>query len=261
LPIKDDPTRHKLKHPIHPNLPDISTGQLGIVCGKVKSGKGVLQSNLLLNKNFYKDQFDIVYYISPTCYSDSTSRFLTEAYPNTCYDKYDDKIIENIIKYQESFKKEERPYIAVIADDIIGSLSNSTSNKPYSLFSFIARFRHYNCGLCLISTQNLRSVPAIARANATFVMLSKTSNQKELEKIKEEFGQSFGSDKNFLQLYKESTREPYSWAYLDFSKNPPLFYKNFDTLLYPTGPSKKPTKFLLEERSDDETSDEDSDLG
>ena len=52
------PTKHKLKYPIHPNLPDISTGQLGLLCGKVKSGKGVLISNLLLNKNFYKDQFD-----------------------------------------------------------------------------------------------------------------------------------------------------------------------------------------------------------
>ena len=63
------PTKHKLKYAIHPNLPDISTGQLGLLCGKVKSGKGVLISNLLLNKNFYKDQFDQVYVISPTIYS------------------------------------------------------------------------------------------------------------------------------------------------------------------------------------------------
>lgn len=261
LPIKDDPTKHKLKYPIHPNLPDISTGQLGLLVGKVKSGKGVLISNLLMNKNFYKDQFDLVYVISPTIYSDKTSRFLREQFPNTIFDKYSDKIIEDIIKYQESFPKEERPFIAVIADDIVGSLSNSISNKPYSLYSLLARYRHYNIGLMLIATQNLRSVPAIARANASFVMLSRTSNQKELEKITEEFGDSFGSQKNFLKLYNEATREPYSWAYLNFNENPPLFYKNFTTLLFPPTKQNKPIKFLTEDRSDEElSSDENSDL-
>lgn len=262
LPVKEDPTRHKLKYPIHPNLPDISTGQLGLLVGKVKSGKGVLISNLLMNKNFYKDQFSMVYIISPTIYSDKTSRFLKNAFPNTIYDKYSDKIIEDIIKYQESFPKEERPFIAVVADDIVGSLSNSISNKPYSLYSLLARYRHYNIGLMLIATQNLRSVPSIARANASFVMLSRTSNQKELEKITEEFGDSFGSQKNFLKLYNEATREPYSWAYLNFNENPPLFYKNFTTLLYPPVKQKKPIKFLTEDRSDEDlSSDEDSDLG
>jgi len=265
LPIKDDPSRHKLKYPIHPNLPDISTGQLGLLVGKVKSGKGVLISNLLMNKNFDTDQFDMVYIISPTIYSDKTSRFLKDAFPNTIYDKYSDKVIEDIIKYQESFPKEERPFIAVIADDIVGSLSNSISNKPYSLYSLLARYRHYSIGLMLISTQNLRSVPAIARANASFMMLSRTSNQKELEKICDEFADSYGGQKNFLKLYNEATSEPYSWAYLDFNHVYPKFYKNFTTLLHPQTQEKKPTKYLekVADRSDEElTSDsEDSDIG
>jgi len=264
LPVKDDPTKHKLKYAIHPNLPDISTGQLGLLVGKVKSGKGVLISNLLMNKNFYKDQFQMVYIISPTIYSDKTSRFLKDAFPNTIYDKYSDKVIEDIIKYQESYDKSERPFIAVIADDIVGSLSNSISNKPYSLYSLLARYRHYNIGLMLIATQNLRSVPAIARANASFVMLSRTSNQKELEKITEEFGESFGSQKNFLKLYNDATKEPYSWCYLDFNHVQPKLYKNFTTLLYPpTQQENKPTKFLTADRSDDEltSESEDSDIG
>ena len=53
---------------------DISTGQLGLLVGKVKSGKGVLISNLLMNKNFYKDQFDMVYIISPTTLLYPTSK-------------------------------------------------------------------------------------------------------------------------------------------------------------------------------------------
>ena len=60
----------------------------------------------------------------------------------------------------------------------------------------------------------------------------------------------------------KQTREPYSWAYLNFNENPPLLYKNFTTLLYPPTKQKKPIKFLTEDRSDEDlSSDSDSDLG
>ena len=113
LPIKPDGTEKKLKRPIHPNLPNIATGQFGICIAKVKSGKSTLNSNLLLSKHFYKDQFDMVYIISNTINNDRTSRFLKEAFPCTCYDKYEDSIIDNIVEYQDSFKsKKEQPFIA-----------------------------------------------------------------------------------------------------------------------------------------------------
>ena len=263
LPVKPDPTKHKLKYPIHPNLPDISTGQLGLLIGRVKAGKSNLAVNLFENRNFFKNQFDLIYIISPTVYSDKTLRFLREKYPNTIYDKYSDKIIENIIKYQESFPRENRPFIAIYFDDIIGSLSNSTSNKPYSLFSLCCKYRHWNIGLLLVCSQTLKSLPPVARSNASFVMLSRTSNQKELEKICDEYGDSFGGQKNFLQLYNESTSEPYSWCYLDFNHVQPKLYKNFTTLMYPLEKQKKPTKFLTADRSDDDltSESEDSDLG
>ena len=73
LPIKQDGTEIKLTRPIHPHLPQIQNGQVGILISPVKTGKSTIISNLLLNPNFYKDQFDMVYIISNTINNDRTS--------------------------------------------------------------------------------------------------------------------------------------------------------------------------------------------
>ena len=39
LPIKESGDEQKLKKPIHPNLPNIATGQLGLMISPVKTGK------------------------------------------------------------------------------------------------------------------------------------------------------------------------------------------------------------------------------
>jgi len=228
LPVKNDPTRHKLKYPIHPNLPDISTGQLGLLVGKVKSGKGVLISNLLMNKNFYKDQFDMVYIISPTIYSDKTSRFLKDAFPNTIYDKYSDKVIENIVKYQESFPKKDRPFIAVIVDDFVGSV------RKNSKLNFLAtRFRHYNIGLLMFISQVFRAVELPIRQNATHVIIgSPNPNEKELKKMAEEYGDILGGSKKFMKLYKQATPNRYDFMYINIQSNPTKVYSTFKNLIY-----------------------------
>ena len=120
LSIKEDGTEHKLKRPIHPNLPDIAKGQLGLLISPVKTGKSTIITNLLLSKAFFAEQFDIVYIISNTIHNDRTSRFLKQNFPETCYSEYSDSIIQNIIQYQESFPKKKQPFIAVVLDDFLG---------------------------------------------------------------------------------------------------------------------------------------------
>ena len=230
LPVTPPKHQKKLKRPLHSHLPDISIGQLGYLCSPVCTGKSTLISNLLLNKNFYAEQFDIVYIISNTINNDVTSRFLKNTYPETCYDQYSDSIIENIIAYQESFAKEKRPFIALILDDFLGIKACS------KIFFLASRFRHYNIGLLLFASQLFRGVPNVIRQNATFCIIGGPNpNDKEVGKIAEEFAGNFGGERNFTKLYKQATSKKYNFLYLNLQSNPALAYRNFETLIYSSG--------------------------
>lgn len=229
LPVKENPARKKLKRPIHPHLPDISTGQVGMLISPIKSGKSTLISNLLLNPNFYKDLFDNVYIISNTINQDDTSRFLRKQFPSTIYDNVEDmdSIIGDIINTQSQFTKKEMPFIAIILDDFLGV-------KPGSkVFQLASRSRHYNIGLLLFASQLLRAVPSVVRANSTFALMGGPQpNQKELIKASEEFGSRYGGEMNYFKLYNKATENPYSFLYLDLQSNPSIAYKNFGEIIY-----------------------------
>ncbi len=229
LPVKEDGTEQALKRPIHPNLPNIATGQVGILISPVKTGKSTIISNLLLNPNFYKDQFDIVYIISNTINNDRTSRFLKKEFPETIFDDLSriDEIITNIISYQDSFPRGKKPFICVVLDDFLGI-------KKSSKINFLStRARHYNIGLLLFASQLFRGLDTTIRQNATFAVIGGPNpNEKELLKIAEEFGDRYGGQKKFLDVYKQATDEPYSFMYLDLQSNPSRAYKRFDNLIY-----------------------------
>ena len=227
LPVKPSGNEKKLKREIHPHLPNVATGQLGVLISPVKTGKSTIISNLLLNKNFYADLFDIVYIISNTINNDQTSRFLKTQFPETIWDTYDDSIIENILDYQTSFPKEKQPFIAIIMDDFLGIKAKS---KIYHLAS---RFRHYNIGLLLFASQLFRGLPSIIRQNATFAIIGGPNpNQRELLKIAEEFSARYGGDKNFVKLYLQATKNRYDFLYLDLQSNPSKAYRTFKELIY-----------------------------
>lgn len=226
LPVVEEGNETKLKRKIHPNLPDISTGQMGILVSPVKTGKSTLISNLLLNPNFYLDLFDNVYIISNTIHNDRTSRFLKEKYSATIFDEYSDEIIDKILKYQESFSKDKRPFIAIIMDDFLG-----VKHKA-KIFQLASRFRHYNIGLLLFASQLFKALPTVCRQNATFAIIGKNPNDSEVIKMVETFGSSFGGKDNFLRLYKEATSEKYNFLYLDLNSNPHKAFINFTELIY-----------------------------
>ena len=147
LPIKADGTEQQLPRKLHPNLPNVATGQVGILISPVKTGKSTIISNLLLNPNFYKDCFDMVYIISNTINNDRTSRFLKEEFPQTIFDDLSkiDETIQNIIDYQDSFPRGQKPFIAVVLDDFLGIKKSSKINY------LATRARHYNIGLLLFA--------------------------------------------------------------------------------------------------------------
>jgi len=225
-PIKPRKT-DKNQREIHPNLPDINKGSLLLLISPIKTGKSSIIVNLLLNPNFYRDQFDIVYIISNTIHNDDTSRFLKEAFPETIFDEYSDDIIHNIINYQKSFPKEKAPLIAIILDDFLGIKGGSM------IYHLASRFRHYNIGLLVFSSQLFRGLPPVLRQNATHAIIGGPNpNQLEVDKIAEEYSALYEGEDNFKRLYKEATNERYKFLYLDLHNNPTRAYRTFSELIF-----------------------------
>ena len=222
LKVKDPPFLKQ--KPLHPHLPQPHACVLH--CSPVKTGKSTIISNLLLSPDCYgQDFFDRVKIISNTIGNDNTSRFLKEAFD--CEDHYEDYMIDDLIKTQSKFEKEDQPMVAVICDDLLGSVK-----REARLNHFASRFRHYNVGLLYFSSQNFRKVNNVIRQNATNVIIgSPFPNIKELGKIAEEYGDLFGGHDAFLQLYYKATPNRYDFLHLDLQENPPVAYHNFETLI------------------------------
>ncbi len=220
LPVQDRDDLPKEK-PLHPHLPKPPT--LMLLVSPIKTGKSTLISNLLLNENFYgQDYFDEVKIISNTIHNDNTSRFLLKAFD--CEDHYSDSMIDGIVSKQKSFEKEDQPSMCVVLDDCLGSI-----RREAKVNHLCSRFRHYNIKLLLISSQNFRMVSPIIRQNATAVIIgSPFPNQKELMKVAEEYGDMFGGAENWLKIYKIATPERYKFLYMDLSENPAEAYASFE---------------------------------
>ncbi len=220
LPVQDRTDLPKEK-PLHPHLPTPPTNL--ILVSPVKTGKSTIISNLLLNDNFYgQDYFDEVRIISNTIHNDNTSRFLLKAFD--CEDHYDDKMIDDIVNKQKQYEKEDQPSMCVCLDDCLGSIRREAKVNHLS-----SRFRHYGIDLIIFSSQNFRNLSPVIRQNATAVIVgSPFPNSKELLKIAEEYGDMFGGKENWLKIYKIACPERYKFLYMDLGENPPIAYSCFE---------------------------------
>ena len=226
--VKSPPKVFKVKDPepdsryadLHPHLP--APPSLLLIIGSVKQGKSNLVVNLLCNPDMYKDKFDIVKIISNTLNADPKGKLLNKFFD--CEDHYTDKMITDIVSSQKAFDEDERPSMAIVLDDILTKDFKKTNQA-----SFLAtRFRHYGIGLLAFTTQSFRAVSGLIRNNATDVIIMKQQNQKELEKIDEEFGDMFPNI--FMELYNKAINDaPYSFLYLDLQQNPAQAFIRFET--------------------------------
>lgn len=221
LPVKSlEDDKNNGLNPILPKPPF-----LGIVNGSVRSGKSTLLMNLLYNDNFYKGMFDKIIFISPTCENDKTLHHMNEDDDiiKICDNLESiDGILKSIVKIQQDeLKKGDGMHTLLILDDMLGYI------KQHSYLSFLCtRYRHFRLSL-LITTQSFRSIPNVVRTNASFYIIYTTQNDKELEKIFDEFG---GLIPNFKTIFKQATEQMYNFLYLDLRKV--IAYHNFDTILY-----------------------------
>ena len=111
-------------------------------------------------------------------------------------------------------------------DDMI---ANMESNKKLSsiVTELFLRGRKLNILLVFIS-QSYFKVPKTIRLNATHYFIIKTPNKRELQQIASDHSSDIGM-KDFMKLYKDYAKEPYSFLVNDTtlsSDNPLRFRKN-----------------------------------
>ena len=214
------PPKQKPRKVVHPNLPELPC--IMVLVMPTKSGKSTILSNLLLRDDFYKDTHDNVTIFSNTIEQDVTSRFLCKACDTYC--GYDDNVLGRIIKQQKEFDDEDRPFIGLIFDDIMGSVKRNSY-----LNNLVTRSRHYGVGLLAVSVQSFKGIGPTIRNNCNAFICGNLQNMSELIKISEEYAGMFGGKEKFEKIYAEATKERYDFLYLDLQNNPARAFRNFET--------------------------------
>ena len=140
-----------------------------------------------------------------------------------------DDVYENI----DDDDPTRRGRILVVFDDMIADI---ISNKQFQAIvkELFIRCRKLNISLVFI-IQSYFSVPKDVRLNLTHYLIMKINNKRELQNIA--ITQSADVDyKDFMKIYRECTKEPYSFLIIDttllasdplrFRKKLFLSYKN-----------------------------------
>ena len=131
------------------------------------------------------------------------------------YSQTIDDVCENLEDYNPTKKNK----VLVVFDDMIADME---AIKKISLSG-----RKLNTSLVFIS-QSCFKMPKTVRLNASHYIITKIPKKRELEQIVSNH-QSDIDFKNFMKLYKDYTREPFSFLVNDTTltlNNPLRFWKN-----------------------------------
>ena len=229
LKVKDREDIQKLPRDMPDYLPQLK-GEVVLIVAPIAQGKSNFISNWFLNPQLAHGMYDSIYFLSNTARQDDTSRFLIDepnviVYDDLSSDKIDN-IIDSIIDTQKEYQKKDMPRIAIVMDDIIGSMRLNSKG-----FSIASRARHYGIRSLFYVVQKFKSVNNVVRNNITqIITFAGIYNGNELKFLGEEFD-SVGGNEGFVELYKrevQSKKFNFLYGNLQTGKT----YLNFDRLLH-----------------------------
>ena len=120
--------------------------------------------------------------------------------------------MQDVYKNTEDYNPIKERKILIIFDDMIADMINNNRLNPIVTELFI-RGRKRNISIVFI-TQSYFTVPKDVRLNSTHFFIMKIPNKRELQQI----ALNHSSDidfKDFMNFYKKSTKEPYSFLVND----------------------------------------------
>ena len=128
--------------------------------------------------------------------------------------------MQDVYKNIEVYNPIKQRKVLIIFDDMIADMINNNKLNPIVTELFI-RGRKLNISIVFI-TQSYFKVPKDVRLSSTHFFIMKIPNKRELQQI----ALNHSSDidfKDFMNIYKQCTKEPYSFLVKD---NPLKFRKN-----------------------------------
>ena len=137
------------------------------------------------------------------------------------YSQTIDDVYENLEDYNPTKKRKA----LIVFDDMIADMESDKKLSPIVNELFLRR-RKLNISLAFISQSYLK-VPKTKRLNSTDYFIMKIANKRELQKIA--LNHSFDIYfKDFMKLYKDYTKEPYSFLVNNttLSSDIPLRFRN-----------------------------------
>ena len=120
--------------------------------------------------------------------------------------------MRDVYKNIEDYNLGRERKILIVFDDMIADMINNKKLNPIVAELFI-RGRKLNISIVFI-TQSYFKVPKDVRLNSTHFFIMKILNKRELQQIA--LNHSLDIDlKDFMKIYKECTKEPYSFLVND----------------------------------------------
>ena len=140
--------------------------------------------------------------------------------------------MHNVYRNIDEYKPDEENKILIVFDDAIADMIRNKKLNSIVTELFI-RSRKLNISLVFIS-QSYFKVPKDVRLNTTHFFIAKILNKRELQQIAINHSSDI-STKDFTNIYRECTVEPYSILVNDTtlaSNNPLRFRKSLFNIYY-----------------------------
>lgn len=200
----------------HPDMPQLHFTMC--VCGPRNRGKSLMIRNLLLRDDMLKITFkkpNYIIIISPNI--DVNGDFDEVKGKNVYkYDKYDQTVINELIKIQANIIKEHGrkkcPEIICVLDDVLDSGALNYHSAVEKIFS---RGRHVNIN-CILVSQHLNRISRTMRLNNDYFIFFMPNNMSEMTDFLEQYVQKkywYGMDAYLKQMWAESI---YNFVLVDF---------------------------------------------
>ena len=232
-------TEYEYKQSKYQHVPKIPFRS--IIVASSTGGKTVLIQNLILD--VYRDCFSRIFIFSPSVHTDPTfvevKKYIRnglkvdDSKEDIYFEHYNPEELERVIEtqtkivtYMKDHKLNKLHSILIVVDDHADDLNFVRHSKL--LHGLATRGRHQAISF-ILSTQKYRSLANIIRLNSSSLYIFKLKNQSELDAFIEE-SSALVDKKNPLEIYKEATKEPYSFLYINInSKNiNKTFYIRFE---------------------------------